>query len=250
MSSTTKTIVFITGVRQGIGRHLLQTYLTRPNHTVIGTVRNPDTISELQSLPAATGSKPLIVSIENTSATDQTKALTLIKDNGIEHIDIFIANAGSIPPPKNLDSVMPEDLASAFAINASSAVLFFQTFKALLKKSSSPKWVSVSTFGGSVGFMPTINSFEAPAYGASKAALNWLTEAIHHSQEWMVVLCVHPGHVQTGPGNMFAKGIGMEKAPNTVEECTSNLMSLIDKATREEHGGKFIDNMSGGVLPW
>ncbi|KAL4938556.1 hypothetical protein BDV06DRAFT_231687 [Aspergillus oleicola] len=244
------TVVFITGVRQGIGRSLLETYLQRPNHLVIGTVRNPDATATLQALPTASGTKLLVVSVENTNADDQAKALATVKAAGVDHIDVFIANAGGTPPVKPLDIVPPEDLAAAYAINTSSTILFFQTFKPLLQAAKQPKWVTISTFGASFGIMEQIGSYASPAYGASKAALNWLTQAIHYTQEWLVTLCVHPGHVQTIPGNMIARYIGMEKAPNTVEECTTNLVSLIDKATRESHSAKFIDNISGNELPW
>lgn len=42
-------IVLITGANRGIGKGLLEKYLARPNHTVIGTVRDPD--HESSSLP-------------------------------------------------------------------------------------------------------------------------------------------------------------------------------------------------------
>ncbi|KAL4871111.1 hypothetical protein BDV12DRAFT_164807 [Aspergillus spectabilis] len=248
MASTT--VVFITGARQGIGRSLLQVYLNRPNHLVIGAVRNPDATTELQALPTAAGTKLLLVAIENSNREHPAKALETIKVAGVTHIDIFIANAGTIPPFRSVDDVTPEDLLSAYEINATSALLLFQTFKPLLQAARQPKWVSTSTFGSSFALMGKIGGHATPAYGASKAALNWLTEAIHYSQEWLVVLCIHPGHVQTGPGNLFAHSIGLEQAPNTVEESSGNLVALIDRATRESHSGKFIDVISGDELPW
>ncbi|KAL4957409.1 NAD(P)-binding protein [Aspergillus filifer] len=244
------TVVFITGVRQGIGRSLLETYLSRPSHIVIGTVRNPDAIPDLQAIPTAEGSKLLLVSIENTNPADQARALATVKAAGIDHIDIFIANAGGSPPLKPLDVVPPEDLETAFATNASSNLLFFQTFKPLLQAAEQPKWVSLSTFGASIGLMGQLGTHAAPAYGPSKAALNWITQCVPHRLTLSLPCLVSGDHVQTGPGNMIARYVGMEQAPSTIEECVTKLTALIDKATREEHSGKFLDNLNGGELPW
>ncbi|RDW63130.1 uncharacterized protein DSM5745_10241 [Aspergillus mulundensis] len=169
------TVVFISGVRQGIGRSLLERYLLLPNHIVIGTVRNPDTNSNLQALPTATGSRSLLVSIENANPDDYATALATITSEGINHIDVLIANARGSPPLKSIDDVPPEHLASAYAVNTSSALLYFQTFKPLLQAAAQPKWVSVSTAASSLALMGEIGTYVAPAYGASKAALNWLT---------------------------------------------------------------------------
>lgn len=99
-----------------------------------------------------------------------------IQGAGIDHIDVGIANAGGYPTPVPLDSVERKDLMSCFEVNAAAPLLLFQTFKPLLQKAASPKWIVVSTSAGSIGYIGVIGSHILPAYGASKAALNWLTQ--------------------------------------------------------------------------
>ncbi|KAL4995505.1 NAD(P)-binding protein [Aspergillus recurvatus] len=248
---STATVVFITGVRQGIGNALLRAYLSRSNHHVIGSVRSSDSNQSLLTLPRAPGTQFTIVHIENTSPSDPAAALRLLQETGVSHIDIFIANAGGSPPNKPLDTVSTDNLIKAFDVNAASAIRLFQTFKPLLMKSEkAPKWISVSSRASSIGLMGEEGSYFAPAYGASKAALNWFTEALHHTQEWLVVLSIHPGHVRTELGNRAARALGLEEAPIPVDESVTEIMKLIDQAARENSSGRFIDVMHHEALPW
>ncbi|KAL4972516.1 NAD(P)-binding protein [Aspergillus desertorum] len=245
------TVVFITGVRQGIGLALLKAYLSRPNHHVIGSVRNSDSNHSLLTLPKASETQFTIVHIESVSSSDPARVLRLLQDMGVSHIDVFIANAGGAPPNEPLDTVSTYNLMTAFHINAASVIRLFQTFRPLLMKSErTPKWISVSSRAGSIGLMGEQGSFFAPAYGASKAALNWFTEALHHTHEWLVVLNIHPGHVRTELGNRAARAMGIEEAPTTVDESATGVIMLIDQATRETISGKFIDAISREEISW
>lgn len=153
-------------------------YLNRPNHTVIGSIRDDTTpeVAELKSSPTANGSKLLLVHIDSSSLDDPKKALAKIEQAGIDHIDVVIANAGGYPTPVPIDSVERKDLMSCFEVNAAAPLLLFQTFKPLLQKASSPKWIVISTSAGSINYIGVIGAHILPAYGASKAALNWLTQ--------------------------------------------------------------------------
>ncbi|KAL4783256.1 hypothetical protein BJX76DRAFT_330156 [Aspergillus varians] len=246
------TVVFISGVSQGIGRGLAEAYLSRPNHTVIGSVRDriSPSATELKSALPATGSKLLLVEIESTSVTDPQRALTEIQAAGIEHVDIVIANAGGAPVVSSLEVVETKELVTTFQTNAVAPLLLFQTLRELLKRSENPKWASISSEAGSVGGVGPKGSWFLPAYGASKAALNWITQAICYSQDWVVALALHPGHVQTGPGNWAANQLGMEKAPTTIEQSVSSIIKVIDEATRESTSGKFIDVIQGTAISW
>lgn len=160
----------------GIGKALAEHYLSKPNHTVIGSVRNSSSpaVVELKSTVPASGSKLLLVHIENTSPDDPKKAVTDIKAAGIENIDIVFANAGGSPPVVDLENVSSEDMITSFQTNALGTLVLFQALRPLLQASKNPKWASISSIGGSIGTMGTLDTWFTPAYGASKAALNWL----------------------------------------------------------------------------
>ena len=157
---------------------MTERYLERPNHIVVGSVRDESKpgIGTLKEAKTAPGSQLLLVHIESTSFTDTAKAYEAVVQAGIDHVDIIIANAGGSPHVQPLDVVDAMDMISNFHVNAVAPLVLFQTFKPLLQKSKrSPKWISVSTGGGSISLMESIRSWVGPAYGASKAALNWIT---------------------------------------------------------------------------
>ncbi|TVY46993.1 Norsolorinic acid ketoreductase [Lachnellula occidentalis] len=247
-----QTVVFISGTSSGIGKALAEHYLSKPNHTVIGSVRDDTTpsVAELKSFKPASGSSLLLVHIESTSPDDPAKALVAIEAAGVKHIDIVYANAGGSPPVLPMDDVPVKDLLSSFQTNAVGPFVLFQTLKPLLQKSKAPKWAAISSISGSIGMMGTLGTHITVAYGASKAALNWLTRAIHCSQPWLITVAFHPGLVQTGPGNWIARKIGMEQAPTTIDESVSNLVKKLEEATRDNYSGKFINAIDGNEIPW
>lgn len=157
---------------------MTEAYLSRPNHTVIGSVRDRSApnATTLEAVPAAAGSRLLLVSIHSTSADDVTKAVQDIEAAGIGHLDIVIANAGVCPAPTPVSAVDVKDVTEAFAVNAAGPLILYQALLPLLKKSSgSPKWLSVSTGAASLERLEAHHAYGVTAYGMSKAGMNWLT---------------------------------------------------------------------------
>lgn len=133
-------------------------------------------MEELKGFSAADGSRLLLVKIENTSPTDAQQALQVVRSEGIDHIDIVISNAGGSPLPTTpLDMVTAEEMTTTYQVNAIGPLMLFQACRPLLQKASAPKWVSISTGGGSITLMGKIRSWDGTSYAAAKAALNWLT---------------------------------------------------------------------------
>ena len=182
---------------KGIGKCLLQIYLGRPNHTVIGSVRDKTSqlAQELETLPTASGTRLILMKIESTAPGDPAEAVKDMEAAGIDHIDVVIANAGGLREiVAPLDSVTAEDITETFQTNALGPLLLFQAVRPLLQKSqAAPKWISISSAIGSIGLMPTYHSHLAPAYGISKASLNWFTMAAHCGNPWLIALCINPG---------------------------------------------------------
>lgn len=116
---------------------MAERYLERPNHIVVGSIRDeakPE-IATLKSAKTAPCSKLLLVQIESTSFTDTAKAFEVVAQSGIDHVDIVIANAGGSPHVRPLDIVDAKDMISNFHVNAVAPLVLFQTFKPLLQKS-------------------------------------------------------------------------------------------------------------------
>lgn len=59
------------------------------------------------------------------------------------------------------------------------------------------------------------------------------------------------GWLQTEMGNRAAKAAHLSEAPHTLKEGIEAMLDLLDKANREEHGGRFLAyGIPGGALPW
>ncbi|KAI6356238.1 Short-chain dehydrogenase red3 [Pyricularia grisea] len=246
------TTVLITGANKGIGLGIAKVYLSRPNHIVICSVRSAKTdVSDLKAVSKASDSKLILVYIESTSKTDPTQAVADVKAAGVDHLDVLIANAGGMPEAnKPLLELGPDELCWSVQVNAAAPLLVLQAFLPLLQKADSPRFAVISSTSGSIEFMKNISSFIFPGYGAAKATLNWLTMGVHLSQEWLTTLVIHPGLVQSEPGNWVAKQIGMAEAPTTIEQAAEGVVNAITNATRESVGGKFLSTSDGSVLPW
>jgi NAD(P)-dependent dehydrogenase (short-subunit alcohol dehydrogenase family) len=117
------------------------------------------------------------------------------REAGVEHIDIVIANAGMSPPPVALDGVSVSDISEAIEVNTISPIALYKATELLLKRSSRPRWLSVSSAAGSIANLKEYSAHYILAYGMSKAALNFFTVALHASPANIVAYAIHPGLV-------------------------------------------------------
>jgi NAD(P)-dependent dehydrogenase (short-subunit alcohol dehydrogenase family) len=186
-----------------------------PDHVVIGTVRDPQApkAEELRSLPTASGSRLVLVGIENKSLTDPKKAIETVEADGIDHVDIVIACSGISIGAAPLELADPEAFTESFKVNVLSNLVLFQAVNKLVVKSSAPKWISVSSRGGSTS-APLPWCQWAAAYCMSKAAQNWFSQyvffmrvkvvkqramtnaprrTLHTANEKLVAFAIHPG---------------------------------------------------------
>ncbi|KAL9117323.1 MAG: hypothetical protein Q9187_006143 [Circinaria calcarea] len=141
------TIVLITGTNRGIGKGLLELYLAKPNHTVIAANRDPNhpTSKALADLPKAEGTSLLLVKVDATVPTDPADAVKQLASNGIDHLDIIIANAGVAYIYPKVSEVKVEDMHKHTVPNTYGIIWLYQATLPLLKKSESPMWVSMGS---------------------------------------------------------------------------------------------------------
>ncbi|KAK6956801.1 hypothetical protein Daesc_002081 [Daldinia eschscholtzii] len=146
------TIVLITGANRGIGKGLLSLYLAKPNHIVIAANRDPEhpTSQALSELPRAEGTSLVVVKIDATVRTDPQEAVKTLRSQGIDHIDILIANAGmalSWPKVRDVDT---DEIQKHIVTNVYGLLWLFQAFRPVLQKAAKPIWV---TIGSSAAFL-------------------------------------------------------------------------------------------------
>lgn len=156
------TIVLISGANRGIGKGILELYLSKPNHTVIAANRDPNHPSSkaLADLPKGEGSSLVLVKVDATVSTDALKAVKQLGSQGIDHIDIVIANAGVCYAWPKVSEVKAEDIQGHFVPNVHGFVWLYQATLPLLKKSKLGKFISIGSSAGylTVSLLPNLNS--------------------------------------------------------------------------------------------
>lgn len=247
--------VLITGAKAGIGRALFETFASRPNHTVIAAIRDQTDSKparELSSVSVGSGSKVIVAQYDAGSDSAAEDLVSYLQsNNGIQHLDVVIANAGILKNPNLVKYSKGDDFVEHFRINTLGPILLYKATAGLLNASKqTPKFFIISSV---IGSNTQMDSFPLPssAYGVSKAAVNWVAGKIHREEERLVVIPIQPGWVQTAMGERAAEVIGMKAkdVPVSVEDSVRGIVAMLDKATKSEHSGRFWDQ-EGNKLPW
>ncbi|KIN08488.1 hypothetical protein OIDMADRAFT_107814 [Oidiodendron maius Zn] len=242
------TIVLIIGANRGLGKGLLKLYLAKPYHTIVAGVRNPhhSTSKALAKLPKAERTSLLIIEIESTVETDAADRMNQLTSQGINRIDILIANAGTAYIWPKVSEVRVEDMRKHIDVNVYGIIWLYQATLPLLKKAKSLIWVSLGMSAAyltvrdiyySMQLFPMI-AFPNATYAPSKFVIHYLTKEIHNEEPQPTAFPLDPGWVQTDMGNRGAKAFGAEKAAMTIEQNVNGIIEVIDVATRDTHGGK------------
>lgn len=179
----------------GIGKGLVETYLSRPNHTLIAGVRDPNHPSSiiLNDLPKGPGSSVVVVKIDSSTESDAAAAVKLLQSTyNITKVDVVIANAGIVKSYKSVATVSVAEVQEHIAVNAIGPLVLFQAVHPLLQNSARPKFVVVSSLGGSIGSMERV-PLPLVAYGSSKALVNYFVRKIHFENESLIAFPIHPG---------------------------------------------------------
>ncbi|KAI4717642.1 putative NADP(+)-dependent dehydrogenase [Aureobasidium sp. EXF-10727] len=247
--------VFISGANKGLGLGLLKSYLNRADTTVIATVRDPSSAAAktLNDITKASGTNLHIVKVEARSDTDCLSAITSIKDQGLTHLDLVIANSGFYDPPAEpqVAHITGQALLDILDVNAMGWVRLFQATLPLLQNADKGVFVYMSSAAGSIaatGDMP----FPVGIYGASKAAANFLVRRAHQEHPELTIFALHPGAVKTPGALQVIESMGMTDASDffiDLETSINGMVKVLDNATKEETSGKFLA-FDGSVVPW
>ena len=151
------------------------------------------TVTSFSSLPLGAGSKIIPVIINSTDDTSAQSAIELLKsEHGITKLDTVIANAGISNYYGTADITPIKEVREHFEVNVVGTILLFQATWPLLKLSSKPMFVALSTGAASIGDMETI-PLPATAYGMSKTAVNYMVRKIHFENPELIAFPISPG---------------------------------------------------------
>ncbi|KAI9152171.1 NAD(P)-binding protein [Paramyrothecium foliicola] len=258
----------------GIAKRIAEICLARPNHVVIGSVRDLKLadVDELQALYPGGGSKLYLVHIDNTSPDDAAQAVAEMEAAGLDHIDTVIANEGACPfPVLPIETIPNADLVTAFQTNAASVLGLFQAVRHLLKKSKDPRFAVFSSPGSSISliagdevvdcdslwhlqsgteFHCTVSVLQTIVRRTDWPTADNLRCLTFSQQDWLTVIATTPGNTQTVPGNWIARQIGREQAALTIDESAHATLRTVESTSRKDALGRLIDAQSGETIPW
>ncbi|KAL7935819.1 hypothetical protein V8C35DRAFT_333631 [Trichoderma chlorosporum] len=238
MTASKKTVILITGANRGIGLELTKKFLSRDNTVVIAAVRNPENTSSTKSLSELVHgieSSLRIIKIDSLDNSSAASGIASISDS-IDHLDLVIANAGVLNQYGPVSEMSLDEIPAHVAVNTVAPIALLQAAKPLLQNASNPRFVVISS---SVGSIAEIESYpvQMGAYGASKAAVNYLMRKVHFEETWLTSVVICPGWTQTDMGNTGAQKTQFgEKAPVPLDVSIDGIFEEIDGLTRAESG--------------
>ncbi|KAI4519356.1 NAD(P)-binding protein [Schizophyllum commune Loenen D] len=247
------TVYLVSGANRGIGLSLVTLLAARPDTIVFAGAREPARATDLQALATAHPNRVYPVKLISADRAINAAAAEEIKKVGGK-LDVIIANAAISECIENMLGVPKEELVRHFEINSVGPLMLFQAVWPLLKASPAPKFVPITSMVGSVEVGSLFDIDNIP-YGTSKAALNWITRKLHHDFPELIAFPINPGTVETDllkNGRKDPKVVEALKTlpPITPEESARGILEQVDKATRETHGGQFVNYVGQERIPW
>ncbi|KAF2835138.1 NAD(P)-binding protein [Patellaria atrata CBS 101060] len=262
MSTPYRHVVLISGATRGIGRELVTTYLSRPNYTVVASVRDLDAenAKSLNDIPRGEDTRLHIIKIDSKSKTDALDAITKLNiKEEIEEFDVVIAAAGIAKDYIEVVDANIDDLQEMFEVNVlgtirlCQAVLpYFAREPGTFDKKPIPKFVTISPTLSSTALAEEAKSLLVGNYGGTKAMLNFLQRRNQFEEvdDEICYFVVSPGAVRTDLALRAMKELGLpEDTLGPVDVAVKGIVEVIDEATIPTHGGKFF-NFDKTELPW
>ena len=191
--SDSTTVYFITGASRGIGHALTEKLAARTNVIVYACARDLSTADKLQQLSASRDNVRIVQLSVESDSDHQLAASRVEQEAG--RVDIVLANAGISKGDayERTEVLRLDNLREHFEVNTVGALRLFQAFFPLLGRSADPKFIVVSTGVASIAFQSSLPNFHVTCYGASKAALNYITERIHVEHPNITSFPLSPG---------------------------------------------------------
>ncbi|KIK51419.1 hypothetical protein GYMLUDRAFT_89045 [Collybiopsis luxurians FD-317 M1] len=278
---TSTTVYFVTGASRGIGTldDELCTLMSSSFHPgfalvaeLAANVQNAFTYAGVRNLTQAVnlqklasgypGKITLVQYVAGDVAGNRTIAEIIKSKHGV--VDIVVGSAGISAYMGPVSETPLRAFRDHFEVNVIGMVVLFQTMLDLLKASSDPKFIPISSVAGSITTFIDL-PLQYACYGSSKAALNYVSRKIHFENDWLTCVPIAPGVVRTDVAEYYVSLLiaianramdesGLlaslqDQAFISPEECATALVRLIEGATREKDGGEFM-NIDGTKISW
>ena len=223
-------IALVTGANKGIGREIAG-QLAALGHTVVVGARGAEDGEQVAAELRAAGRDAVAVVLDVTDPASVAAAAETIEAR-FGRLDALINNAGvSGRPGADMSGQLPrsadvDDVRFVFETNFFGVITVTSAFLPLLRHSSAPRIVNVSSSAGSLALMSDPATYDqspvALGYVPSKTALTALTlqYARDLADEHILVNAVCPGFVDTDLNNHAGVREPSEGAASAVRMAT------------------------------
>ena len=230
------TITFITGANKGLGRETARR-LVELGHTVLVGARDPERGAEAA---AALGARFVLIDVTD-DASVAAAAADVAEHEG--RVDVLVNNAGVHGPAGDPSALRGTDALGVLDVNLAGVVRTTTAFLPLLRRSTDPVIVNVSSGMGSLAHTHDPSRAEskvvAPLYTASKAALTMLTTQYAKAWPEIRINAADPGYTATD--------LNGHSGPQTVTEGTDAIVGLATEGPGAGTG-RFVDRT--GEIAW
>jgi NAD(P)-dependent dehydrogenase (short-subunit alcohol dehydrogenase family) len=230
------TITLITGANKGLGRETARR-LVEQGHTVLLGARD--------TRAGSTAAEELGARFVQIDVTDDASVAAAAAD--VERhegrIDVLVNNAGAHGPHGDPSGLTGADVLRVLDVNLVGVVRTTTAFLPLLRRSTDPVIINVSSSMGSLAATHDPSRAEsgvvAPVYTSSKAALTMLTTQYAKAFTDIRVNAADPGYTATD--------LNGNTGPQTVTQGTDAVVGLATEGPG--HGsGRFVDR--DGEITW
>ena len=247
MTESNSERALVIGASSGIAQALIEQLLQSASVTCIDAVS--------RSLPKKDFGDSVQHFEVDSSHESQIKAfISARKAEGITYRYVvctigFLHNAElAIKPEKRLEDINADAMQHYFAVNTIMPTLWLKNLPAVVAKNAP---TTMAFFSARVGSISDNRLGGWYGYRASKAALNMLvkTASVEYRRRVKdsVLVCYHPGTVDTALSKPFQKNVAAEKL-FTADFTASQLITHLPKLDREQ-ACHFID-WRGEVVTW
>lgn len=223
-------VALVTGGNKGIGREIVR-QLAERGFTVYLGARDPQPVEDAR-----------VVRLDVTDAACVAEAVRTIEIE-VGRLDVLVNNAGvMLEWGVEVTAALMRD---TFEVNVFGVVTVTSACLPLLRRSSNPRIVNMSSGLGSLSMLSDPATRGFPAYSASKAALNALTLIYANAlrADGIKVNAVSPGMVPTDQNAAAPFPRGNRTTADGAEIPVSLVTIPADGPTGVFHG-------PDGVIPW
>ncbi|MDP5029828.1 SDR family oxidoreductase [Paraglaciecola sp.] len=203
-------VALVTGANRGIGKAIVESFISHGAKKVYLAVRDPKSTAELSE---QYGNKVVTLTLDAGDAESITLAASQATD-----VDVVVNNAGVLEVASPLSDNVEEALAHEFKVNVLGLIRVANAFAPALKTKESAAFVQLNSVASIVNFTPFTT------YSASKAASYSVTQGLRDelSPFGVQVLSVHPGPINTD----MASKAGFETS-DTVESVSEGIVKAL-----------------------